>query len=531
MSGPQPFTSNIFLIPTTGTLSTHALIQQVPIIAVPETIVGGNKDTERPPEGDVFVSNPVWAPTPLYLQPDIRKIVFTLLAAEDRTAKSGGRARAAFLTVGDLTPAASIGRTKTTAIKMKGADFDNLDYTADVNGSTSEMNKFLFDVQLGKSSSMVIGDGVTATYNREDVEYGAAGEIQQAMIILELSLPDEVDASDIPHALAWARRASAVSSAFIDQYWYKLNAITAVGHHFPAIKVILRNISLELVDQLVSFAIKSVVALAEAAYTELSRLDRIDLDSYNRVMTPALDAINDAIQFSSWISNVIKVFQRLGGGELAHSIREKGHNFNNYATSIIGYAGLFQMRLERGENISLADLRTFLLQPKTIDDAIKMTRHLYVKMAERYGVVINIENFLPPDVNEMRVGDNQMEMIEKILGNLVSNAIKYHRKSLPAGERTVTIRAKAEDNDYVILVVSDNGRGMTPEEITSYLTTEEWRSEDIVKEGIDGHGIGHRSVRRLVEQLGGTLTLLSSADIGTIAAVRINVKNLTAAQP
>ncbi|MBX3190450.1 MAG: HAMP domain-containing histidine kinase [Labilithrix sp.] len=105
----------------------------------------------------------------------------------------------------------------------------------------------------------------------------------------------------------------------------------------------------------------------------------------------------------------------------------------------------------------------------------------------------------------MRVG--------QILSNLVGNAIKYS----PRGGR-VTIRVTSED-DAVVLCVSDEGVGMTPEETRGVF--EPFRRGGTLRDGVPGWGLGLFVVRRLVDAHGGQIQLLTAPDRGSTFRVSL----------
>jgi signal transduction histidine kinase len=67
-----------------------------------------------------------------------------------------------------------------------------------------------------------------------------------------------------------------------------------------------------------------------------------------------------------------------------------------------------------------------------------------------------------------------------------------------------------------MIVISDNGEGMTPDELA--------RAEGSLRGGDDageGTGLGIRLARQLVEAHGGTLEMASEKGRGTVAAIAL----------
>ena len=98
--------------------------------------------------------------------------------------------------------------------------------------------------------------------------------------------------------------------------------------------------------------------------------------------------------------------------------------------------------------------------------------------------------------------DADVVRVEQIVGNLVSNALKY----TPAGGR-ITISV-GRDNGYAVLSVQDTGVGMTPQLLSRVfdLFVQGERRLDRTQGGL---GIGLTLVRRLVELHGGTVAAAS----------------------
>ena len=106
--------------------------------------------------------------------------------------------------------------------------------------------------------------------------------------------------------------------------------------------------------------------------------------------------------------------------------------------------------------------------------------------------------------------------IERVLANLISNAIKYS----PEGG-TIAIRLDPPDGAWVDLHVSDQGVGI-PEEDLPRIFDRYYRASNVVGR-IAGTGLGLAGVRQIVEQHGGTVTLRSAPSEGTIVTIRLPI--------
>jgi two-component system cell cycle sensor histidine kinase PleC len=105
--------------------------------------------------------------------------------------------------------------------------------------------------------------------------------------------------------------------------------------------------------------------------------------------------------------------------------------------------------------------------------------------------------------------------LQQILMNLMSNAIKFTSK----GGKVTVKTAISDDGEHVILVVSDNGPGMTPDEMAKAMAP--WGRVDSVMDQQQGAGLGLPITIHLVERLGWQFDLKSNKGRGTTATVLI----------
>lgn len=107
--------------------------------------------------------------------------------------------------------------------------------------------------------------------------------------------------------------------------------------------------------------------------------------------------------------------------------------------------------------------------------------------------------------------------LQQIIGNLVSNAVKY----TSAGQIEIRAEVDCRDPSTMTLWVSDTGSGIADEALPNVF--EPWFRGTREARGL---GLGLSIVRSLVAQLGGTAELKSEKGRGTTACVRIPVKVL-----
>ncbi len=142
---------------------------------------------------------------------------------------------------------------------------------------------------------------------------------------------------------------------------------------------------------------------------------------------------------------------------------------------------------------------------KILADRVKQT---FLEKASEKG--LTFEANVSEDFPEMR-GDR--ELMEQMLENLVSNAIKY----TPEGGR-VGMAIRSGENDTIRITVSDNGIGIPNGEL-SRLFTEFFRGSNV--KDVIGTGLGLAIVKEIVRQHGGQIRIESKEGSGTTVTIHL----------
>lgn len=103
-------------------------------------------------------------------------------------------------------------------------------------------------------------------------------------------------------------------------------------------------------------------------------------------------------------------------------------------------------------------------------------------------------------------------LLTMIVGNLISNAIKY----TPEGG-TVRLRCD-EDGEHIVITVSDTGIGI-PEDDKDQIFSKVFRAANARDSATEGTGLGLYIVREAAKVLGGTVTFVSEENRGTTFTV------------
>jgi signal transduction histidine kinase/DNA-binding NarL/FixJ family response regulator len=132
------------------------------------------------------------------------------------------------------------------------------------------------------------------------------------------------------------------------------------------------------------------------------------------------------------------------------------------------------------------------------------------QMLQRRPAGVEIKSELSPDVPTVRTDRVKLKMV---LNNLVGNAVKFTEHG------AVTIAARPEDGGIQI-AVSDTGIGIPP--AVQAVIFEPFRQADgTIHERYGGAGLGLYIVRRLLEMLGGTISVDSGPGQGSTFRVWI----------
>ena len=111
------------------------------------------------------------------------------------------------------------------------------------------------------------------------------------------------------------------------------------------------------------------------------------------------------------------------------------------------------------------------------------------------------------------------DRLERMLLNLLSNAFKFIRPD----EKRVTLEVKAE-REFVRLVLTDTGVGMTPEELsTAFDRCSLAGRHEAPPHGL---GLGLPICRRIAAEHGGTILLTSTPGVGTTVTVSLPNRKL-----
>ncbi len=211
------------------------------------------------------------------------------------------------------------------------------------------------------------------------------------------------------------------------------------------------------------------------------------------------------------------------------------HDFNNLLQSVLGYSEFMLQRKKEGES-DYNDLQKIYWAGKRGADLVKSlltlsrkieTKHVPVDLNQEISSVrnlllhtipktINIDVHLKGNLESIKADPSQ---ISQVLMNLGVNArdampdggtLSIETASVELDEKHCSAHLEAKPGRYVLLTVSDTGKGMDSETLSHifdpFFTT---------KETGKGTGLGLATVYGIVKQYGGHITCYSESGLGT----------------
>lgn len=174
--------------------------------------------------------------------------------------------------------------------------------------------------------------------------------------------------------------------------------------------------------------------------------------------------------------------------------------------TIHGEANMLKRLIDDLRTLALADageltLNQIAMPPREL---LERTVLSYARQAEQAGVTLdlNISDKLP-------MVDVDPERIAQVLGNLVSNALRY---TPPEGSIALSAELNA-DGDHIQFEVADTGSGISPDDLTHIF--DRFYRADKAREQSGQSGLGLAIARSIVLAHGGEITAESEVGVGT----------------
>ncbi len=203
------------------------------------------------------------------------------------------------------------------------------------------------------------------------------------------------------------------------------------------------------------------------------------------------------------LNAIIGMSELLGTTRLDLDQRDMTATVRTAATSLLGL-------VDQVLDLAKIEERRFTIEiePFDLHDSLARLRMLLGQLAAAKGLSLRLR-LAPETPYRLRGGPRQLH---QVLVNLVGNAIKFTDR----GHVRLRIEPVAQDGPEVRLrfSVEDTGAGITAE-AQAHLFERFARSDDSVRRGISGSGLGLNITRELVELMGGTIGMTSTIEQGS----------------
>jgi signal transduction histidine kinase/DNA-binding response OmpR family regulator len=150
------------------------------------------------------------------------------------------------------------------------------------------------------------------------------------------------------------------------------------------------------------------------------------------------------------------------------------------------------------------------IEPMALGEVVPEACALVSPLADKHG--IRLEDASSEFGNEYVLADRQR--FKQVMINLLGNAIKYNR----AGGRVEVSSARVMEG-WLSLTVRDTGQGISPENLAKLFVPFERLDAAISR--VEGTGLGLVLSKRLVEAMGGRLSVQSTLGVGTAFTIEL----------
>lgn len=186
--------------------------------------------------------------------------------------------------------------------------------------------------------------------------------------------------------------------------------------------------------------------------------------------------------------------------ELADKILSASNRLLNTLDSIIELSDL------------QSDSRKLIHNEISAYELLKTAQHRFSSIAQEKNLLFEV---IEPDQNITIKSDEFL--LKKILYQLLDNAFKY----TPQGSVTLSLRFDIDENqNWLVLDVSDTGIGIEPEKLETIFEAFRQGSEGLAR-SYQGSGLGLTLTKKMIELLGGKISVESETGIGSKFSVHI----------
>lgn len=214
-------------------------------------------------------------------------------------------------------------------------------------------------------------------------------------------------------------------------------------------------------------------------------------------------------QLSNALTVVESAVQRVAEGPATDDLPAVMNAFDKEIPEALSFIHSATERMERFINavlkLSRLGRRDLVPEPVDISDVVAAGLRSLAHRIDEHPAAVTVEEL--PEVVTDRIA------MDQIFGNLLTNAVTYLKPGIPGN----IVVAARESDTAVTFSVSDNGRGIRPEEMNKVFDFFHRGG----KQDVPGEGMGLAYVKTLVRRLGGRIWCESEPGIGSTFFVSI----------
>lgn len=212
------------------------------------------------------------------------------------------------------------------------------------------------------------------------------------------------------------------------------------------------------------------------------------------------------------LTGIVSAAQNLSDG-----VVEGKDQTARYGQAILGQARQLSDLIEQILIFSAVekDGHRYQLQAASVEEMIEASLNNTAVMIRERG--IQAEHAIEPNLPQVRVDP---KALQQCLQNLITNAIKYG-----GDQRWLRVKASSEANESgrkngVSIAVEDRGIGIASRDVP-HIFQPFFRSESVIASQIHGNGLGLPLAKKMVEAMGGTLTVQSAPGEGSTFTIHL----------
>ena len=263
--------------------------------------------------------------------------------------------------------------------------------------------------------------------------------------------------------------------------------------------------------------------------------DIIDRDSDEKIMVFTDDkALQDLIgQINRLLLDRQKIKADYRKQELSSKkmLANISHDIKTPLTVILGYLEILRMDRKEDEGLQKVEAKAkqvleminqffTLAKLEAWDTSLEITKVNISELCREnvlsfYDLLLQKEFTVDIEISEQNIFvQGEKESIDRILSNLLSNAIRYGSDGKYIG---IFLR---EETDFVFIDVVDKGKGIE-KAFASSVFERLYTMEDSRNRQIQGNGLGLTIAKNLAKQMGGDILLESEPHVRTVFTVKL----------